>query len=49
MEVYLGVYRLTLLDVDTKIGSTQIRHSLMQPVVIGAKREEVSVNECIEL
>ena len=49
MEVYLGVYRLTLLDIDIKIRSTQIRHFLMQPVVIGAKREEVSVNGYIEL
>ena len=49
MEVYLGVYVLTLLNIDTTIRSTQICHVLNQPVVIGAKREEVSVNECTDL
>ena len=49
MEVYLGVYGLTLIDIDTTIRSTQKCHVLSQPGVIGANREEVSVNECAGL
>ena len=49
----LGVYRLSLLNIDTTIRSIQrsipICQVLNQPVVIGAEREEVIVNECADL